>query len=73
MDIGHAVGVLQMGGRVRRTGWNGKNMWLDFQSPDDSSRMTLPYVYMCTAQGYLIPWTCSQTDLLAKDWVEIDR
>jgi hypothetical protein len=30
--------------------------------------MTLPYVYMFTAQGDLIPWLCSQADLLARDW-----
>lgn len=26
------------------------------------------HVDMWTAQGYLIPWLCSQADLLATDW-----
>lgn len=28
----------------------------------------LPHVDMWTAQGDLVPWLCSQTDLLATDW-----
>jgi hypothetical protein len=68
MDIGEAVHRLNQGQKVRRAGWNGKGMWLEKQVPDSGSKMTLPYVYMSTAQGDLVPWLCSQTDLLAKDW-----
>ena len=67
-DIGWAVNELQNGHKVRREGWNGKGMWLELQEPDDHSKMTLPYVYMSTAQGDLVPWLCSQSDLLAIDW-----
>lgn len=66
--IGWAVKALQNGERVARKGWNGKNMYLELQVPDANSKMTLPYVYMKTAQGDLVPWLCSQTDLLATDW-----
>jgi hypothetical protein len=66
--IGWAVKELGDGGRVRRSGWNGKGMWLELQRPDDNSKMTLPYVFMSTAQGDLVPWLCSQSDLLASDW-----
>lgn len=66
--IGWAVDQLQRGKRVCRRGWNGKNMYLQLQTPDSSSKMTLPYVYMRTADGHLVPWLCSQTDLLATDW-----
>lgn len=66
--IGWAVKQLQNDDRVRRAGWNGKGMWLELQKPDEHSKMTLPYVYMSTAQGDLVPWLCSQTDLLATDW-----
>jgi hypothetical protein len=66
MDIGETVLALENGARVRRSGWNGKGMWLELQTSDE--KMTLPYVYMSTAQGDLVPWLCSQTDLLAKDW-----
>lgn len=66
--IGWAVTQLRNGERVRRAGWNGKGMWLELQTPDARSKMTLSYVYMSTAQGDLVPWLCSQTDLLAMDW-----
>lgn len=66
--IGDAIAHLQDGRAVRRQGWNGKNMFLRLQKPDEHSLMTLPYVYMRTAQGDLVPWLCSQTDLLARDW-----
>ncbi len=66
--IGWAVNQLHTGFRVCRSSWNGKNMYLELQVPDANSKMTLPYVYMRTAQGDLVPWLCSQTDLLATDW-----
>jgi hypothetical protein len=66
--IGWAVKQLNDGQRVARSGWNGKGMWLELQRPDNGSKMTLPYVYMKTAQDDLVPWLCSQTDLLATDW-----
>jgi hypothetical protein len=68
MDIGEAIHHLREGRRVARAGWNGKNMYLELQVPDAHSKMTLPYVYLRTAQGHLVPWPCSQTDLLATDW-----
>jgi len=69
-DIGWALRVLREGGSVCREGWNGKGMYLRLQVPDANSKMTLPYVYMKTVTGDLVPWLCSQTDLLAKDWME---
>lgn len=72
MDIGQAVKRLQSGDRVAREGWNGKGMYVELQTPDEHSKMTLPYVYMYTAKGDLVPWLCSQTDLLANDWETYD-
>jgi hypothetical protein len=68
MDIGLAVKHLWDNQRVARKGWNGKEMWLELQRPDGQSKMTLPYVFIHTAQGDFVPWLCSQTDLLAADW-----
>ena len=70
-NFGVAVALLKDGRRVARTGWNGKNMWLELQRPDAHSKMTLPYVYMRTAQGDLVPWLASQTDVLSEDWVVV--
>lgn len=72
MDFGRALQVLKGGGNVARAGWNGKNMWLGLQRPDAHSKMSLPYIFMCTAQGDLVPWLASQTDMLAEDWVLVE-
>lgn len=66
--IGQAVKELQQGNRIARQGWNGKNMYLELQNPTADSDMTEPYVYIKTGDGRLVPWLCSQTDLLATDW-----
>lgn len=68
MDFGSALHALRNGMRVCRTGWNGKGMWIALQEPDELSEMTLPYIYMSTVEGHLVPWLASQTDILAGDW-----
>lgn len=68
MGVGAAVAHLRAGKRVTRAGWNGKGMYLELQLPDANSKMTLPYIYMHTVQGDLVPWLASQTDILASDW-----
>jgi hypothetical protein len=72
MDIGQAVRRLKSGDKIARTGWNGKNMYVELQEPDEDSKMTLPYVFMFTSKGDLVPWQCSQADLLADDWEIFD-
>jgi len=72
MDIGGAISVMRTGGRVARKGWNGPNQHLELQVPDEFSKMSLPYVFITTVQGDLVPWLCSQTDLLADDWIIVD-
>lgn len=69
MDFGDAIRDLKAGNRVSRAGWNGKGMWLELQVPDAHSKMSLPYIYMKTADDKLVPWLASQTDVLAEDWV----
>lgn len=68
MDFGKALNLLKDGARIARSGWNGKGMWLGLQSPAPSSKMTLPYIYMSTADRHLVPWLASQTDILSEDW-----
>lgn len=68
MNFGGALQALKDGERVARAGWNGKGMWLKLQRPDVTSKMTLPYIYMSTVTGDLVPWLASQTDILADDW-----
>lgn len=68
--MGQAMEVMRSsGGKECREGWSGKGVWIALQVPNRVSKMTEPYVYMRTAQDGLIPWQCSQADLLATDWV----
>ena len=71
MNFGEALEHLKMGSKVSRTGWNGPNQHLKLQKPDANSKMTLPYIYISTVQGHLVPWLASQTDMLAVDWVVV--
>jgi hypothetical protein len=74
MTFGLALECLKKGMHVCRAGWNGKGMWLELQTPDVHSKMTLPYVFLnypADAQntpGARVPWLASQTDMLAEDW-----
>lgn len=73
-DIGWAVKQMWDSQRVRRRGWHGRGMWLEIQVPDLGSKMNAPYVYICIPTPEvptpytLVPWLCSQTDLLSLDW-----
>lgn len=71
LTFGEAVEALKAGERVCRAGWNGRGMFLELQLPDEHSKMTLPYIYMSTVQGDLVPWFASQTDVLAEDWEHV--
>ncbi len=68
MRIGGAINHMEAGGRITRAGWNGPGQYLELQVPDEHSKMTLPYIYIHTVQGDLVPWLASQTDILADDW-----
>lgn len=83
MDFGHALAALKAGNKVSREGWNGKGMFL-FLVPGSTFQVNRPpllgiypegteinyhaHVDMKTAQGDVVPWLCSQTDMLADDW-----
>ena len=79
-----ALERVKAGGLVARRGWNGKGMFI-FLVPGSSfevNRAPLLGIYpegteikyhahvdMKTATGEIVPWLCSQTDMLAEDWV----
>jgi len=67
-DFGQALKCLKADGNVYRTGWNGKGLVLKLQKPDENSKMSLPYIYIKTVKGDLVPWTANQSDVLANDW-----
>lgn len=68
-DFGEALDYIRDGKKVARAGWNGRGMWVALQTPDTNSKMTLPYIYIRTVEGNLVPWVISQADIFAHDWV----
>lgn len=83
MDFGRAIESLKRGEKVSRSGWNGVGMWLFLVQGskgivtgppllglylEGTECVYQPYVVMKTAQGTIVPWACSQSDMLAGDW-----
>ena len=77
--FGWALKEVQNGSKIIRSGWNGKNMWVQYHSgisPDNETQeMQLPYLEMVYPIGHpaypagcRVPWLASQTDILATDW-----
>lgn len=83
MDFGQAIREMKEGKRVSREGWNGKGMYLliikggavadaiNERYGEGWGKPATPVqdaIYMYTAQGYLVPWLASQSDMLSSDW-----
>lgn len=83
MSFGDALVMLKAGKKVARAGWNGKGMFLflvngsTFQVnrppllgiyPEGTTINYHAHVDMKTADDKVVPWLCSQTDMLAEDW-----
>ena len=67
--IGWAVRKMREGRHVCRPGWNGKGMFLIIADADWFLDWPLQeHVMLKTTAGSAVPWTCSQSDLLADDW-----
>lgn len=85
MVFGRAIVALVEGKRVKREGWNGKDMYLYLIKGSELSR-GLGYGYgeyngepefvdtiaMKTAQNTIVVgWLASQTDMLTNDWMVV--
>ncbi len=81
MNFGLALEALKQGQAVNRTGWNGRGMFLYLVPANTYPAQTNvakgligenveygSYIAMKTAQGNVVPWLASQTDVLADDW-----
>lgn len=71
LTFGAALELLKAGSKIARNGWNGKGMHLVYMQPAPDNALTLPFIAMFTADAQLVPWTASQTDVLAADWFEV--
>lgn len=86
-SFSEALKQLKMGRKVARSDWNGKNMFL-FLVPGSTfevNRLPLlgiypegtvinyrPHIDMRTADGTIVPWLASQSDLIEEDWVILE-
>ena len=74
MNFSEALAMLKKRYTMQRAGWNGSGLVIKLQTPDEHSKMTLPYLYIeypmtsKTTPGARCPWLASQTDILADDW-----
>ena len=83
MKIGDAIHLMRDGERMQRKGWNGKDMFIyivpaaSYPAQRGAAKAwageeaMIPYqeyVAMKTVGGTVVPWLCSQTDLLCDDW-----
>jgi hypothetical protein len=68
MNFAQALAGIVIGNKFARLGWVPPGQWIALQVPDSGSKMTLPYLYISTSAGDLVPWDISQTDVLANDW-----
>ena len=72
MNFGLAIEAMKKGKKVTRLHWNAPNQFLKLQTPDANSKMNLPYIYISTVSGQLVPWLASQTDMLEDDWMIVE-
>ncbi len=68
MNFGQALEALKQDKKVYRSGWDDV-MWLELDVPNLFNIMTIPYIYIEYISGTRYPWTPSQTDLFAEDWI----
>jgi len=83
MNFSEALVAVKNGRLISRAGWNGKGMFL-FLVPGSTFKVSREpllgilgegtevryhaHIDMKTADGQVVPWLASQTDLLAEDW-----
>lgn len=74
MNFSQALDQIKAGQRVARPGWNGKGMFIflverwTYTDGKQDNYPNLPFIAMKTADGKVVPWLASQTDILAEDW-----
>ncbi len=76
-NFGEALEYLKNGGEAARDEWilrPGTIMWIRLVEPEGTSDFDYgmenrPYLELKQANDTLIPWTPTQEDLLAEDWI----
>ena len=83
MNFGKAIKALKEGKKVARTGWNGKNQYIELATKisyvnannnvinanhDSIGNCAVAFV---GTSGVQLGWLASQADMLAEDWIII--
>ena len=75
MDFSEALKVIKAGHKVRRKGWNGKNLWVacepvvgKIKSHDFAAKLSHPILIIKNANDTFATWVPSITDLFTEDW-----
>ena len=78
---------IKNGEKVAREGWNGKGMFIFLVRgstfkvnrkpllgiyPEGTEINYHAHIDMKTADNMIVPWLCSQTDMLADDWERVE-
>lgn len=69
MNFGSALAEMRAGNGIARDGWMENNAYLKMQQPDPESKMTRTYLYMSHSNGDLAPYSLTNEDLFANDWM----
>ena len=65
LNFGDALMALKQGKKASRSGWNGKEMHIEFRENTDGIN---PHFVIKNAQGSFDFWVASVSDSLAEDW-----
>jgi hypothetical protein len=84
MNFGEAIEAMKNGYKVARQNWNGKGMFIFLVPgstfivnrppllgiyPEGTEITYQPHIDMKTADGRIVPWLASQSDMLDTDWM----
>lgn len=76
VNFGKALEEVKAGKKISRAGWNGANQFvcrienIANTAPElVNGFKNAPYLVIKNAQNLVFPWTPSQGDLFAEDWV----
>lgn len=85
MTLGEAINYIQDGKRASRMGWNGKGQYIElatcisYKNADgeivnvDHAAIGSAAIAFVGTSGTQLGWLASQSDMLASDWVILDK
>jgi hypothetical protein len=85
MNFSKTLELLKQGKKIKRTGWNGKNQYLELATcisyknldgkvinPNHNTMGNNAIAFVGTS-GVQLGWLASQADMLAEDWLVVEK